>query len=425
MLARKPESISHGSLGLSSQRTRSHAFEPESINQTRSSHASPEWSIAKMDIGVPLHRKCSCGGSSQGGNCDACKEKKEMQRKVTGAASMPAVPSVVSEVLRSPGQLLDARTRSQMEAGFGANFEAVSATPATLRASGISQPSDPAEIEADRVASRIIESPGVRSGEKGTGIFDSVHIHTGPKAARSAQAVNAHAYTVGNHIVFAPGMYTPHSSSGQRLLAHELTHVIQQQGRGSNTISRFKVTDCDPKKNPDETPASVTDAHKLAFQMLQDANSKVNAAPTPAVIKAAADHFKITVPPTANSDKKNWARARIALSTMLRADANATYECEPKQNWWNGGCVSGVEAISLFNIHLCPLWWKDHPTTLERAAVLVHEWGHKWGKGVNRIFESYRFDKNYATLSAEKRLGLPDAYMAFVFELFTGSPPPF
>ncbi|MGH9586170.1 MAG: eCIS core domain-containing protein [Acidobacteriaceae bacterium] len=391
-----------------------------------SAHANLEWSFAKMDIGVPLHRKCSCGGGSHsGGDCEACKEKKELQRKSTHAGAMPTVPSVVQEVLSSPGQPLDAGARSVMEAGFGANLRGIHANPASMRASGISQPSDPSEIEADHMASRVLNSASAPRGPKSTGLFDSIQIHTDPKAARSAQAVNAHAYTVGNHIVFAPGMYTPHSPSGQRLLAHELTHVVQQQGRCSNTISRFKVTDCDPKKNPDETPASVTDAHKLAFKMLQAANAAVNSAPSPAVIKAAAEHFKIMVPPTASSDKKNWGRARMALSTMLQADSHATYECEPKQSWWNGGCVSGVEAISLFNIHLCPLWWKDHPTTLERAAILVHEWGHKWGKGVNRVFESYRFDKKYKGLSAEKRLGLPDAYMAFVFELFTGSPPPF
>jgi Domain of unknown function (DUF4157) len=393
---------------------------------TADSKAVPEWSLSGMSIEAPLQRKCSCDGSSHGeGECEECKAKSALQRMSTNAGTSSVTPLLLGKILSSPGQPLDRDTRAFMETGFLANLTTTTTASPTLRRSGMSEPSDPAEVEADRISSRVIEHSAVPSKKENDGPFSNVRIHINSEAGRSAQAVSAHAYTVGNHIVFAPGKYSPQTLSGKRLLAHELTHVVQQQKRRSNTISRFKVTDCDPK-DPVETPTSVSDAHKLAVKMLQAANTAVNGGPpTPAIIAAAAKHFKITLPANTNTDKKNWARARFALSTMLQADSNATYECEPKQNWWNGGCISGVEAISLFNIHLCPLWWKDHPTTLERASILVHEWGHKWGKGVNRISESYRFDKDYAALSAEKRLGLPDAYMAFVFELWTGSPPSF
>ena len=52
--------------------------------------------------------------------------------------------------------------------------------------------------------------------------FSHVRIHTDARAAESAQAVNALAYTVGNKIVFGPGQFSPQSSNGQRLLAHEV-----------------------------------------------------------------------------------------------------------------------------------------------------------------------------------------------------------
>jgi Domain of unknown function (DUF4157) len=55
-----------------------------------------------------------------------------------------------------------------------------------------------------------------------------VRVHTDSRAAESAEAVNALAYTVGNHIVFAAGQYAPGSSAGQKLMVHELTHVVQQ-----------------------------------------------------------------------------------------------------------------------------------------------------------------------------------------------------
>lgn len=59
--------------------------------------------------------------------------------------------------------------------------------------------------------------------------FSRVRIHTGPQADTAADAVNARAYTLGHDIVFAAGEYAPHTDAGRRLLAHELTHVIQQR----------------------------------------------------------------------------------------------------------------------------------------------------------------------------------------------------
>jgi hypothetical protein len=60
--------------------------------------------------------------------------------------------------------------------------------------------------------------------------FSGVRIHTDEKAAASARALNASAYAVGREIVFGEGRYAPESSEGRRLLAHELTHVVQQRG---------------------------------------------------------------------------------------------------------------------------------------------------------------------------------------------------
>jgi hypothetical protein len=61
--------------------------------------------------------------------------------------------------------------------------------------------------------------------------FSHVRVHTDAKAAESARSVNATAYTVGADIVFANGQYAPHTRAGRQLLAHELTHVVQQRGR--------------------------------------------------------------------------------------------------------------------------------------------------------------------------------------------------
>ena len=61
-----------------------------------------------------------------------------------------------------------------------------------------------------------------------------VRVHTDDWAARAAEALNARAFTLGHHIVFGAGEYPPETPEGMRLLAHELTHVIQQR-HGTHT----------------------------------------------------------------------------------------------------------------------------------------------------------------------------------------------
>jgi hypothetical protein len=68
--------------------------------------------------------------------------------------------------------------------------------------------------------------------------FSNVRIHTDSVAAKSAQSINALAYTTGNNIVFNTGQYSPESESGKKLMAHELTHVVQQ---GSNVVAREMI----------------------------------------------------------------------------------------------------------------------------------------------------------------------------------------
>jgi hypothetical protein len=76
--------------------------------------------------------------------------------------------------------------------------------------------------------------------------FGGVRIHTDDRASESAKAVNAHAYTVGNNVVFQRGRYEPETDAGKRMLAHELTHVIQQQSGpvdGTPTAGGIRVSD--------------------------------------------------------------------------------------------------------------------------------------------------------------------------------------
>jgi LysM repeat protein len=69
--------------------------------------------------------------------------------------------------------------------------------------------------------------------------FSHVRVHKDARAAASAKAMNAKAYAIGNDIVFGTGEYAPETAEGGKLLAHELTHVIQQAG-GTKRLQRYE-----------------------------------------------------------------------------------------------------------------------------------------------------------------------------------------
>jgi hypothetical protein len=116
-------------------------------------------------------------------------------------------PSILREAIGSPGRPLDGETLGFMESRFGHDFS-------------------------------------------------RVRVHTDPPSARSAEAVAAHAYTVGSDVVFAPGRYAPASAEGRLLLAHELAHVAQQVAAGAPAavVQRQPTPDAAPAPTPDAGP---------------------------------------------------------------------------------------------------------------------------------------------------------------------------
>ena len=68
--------------------------------------------------------------------------------------------------------------------------------------------------------------------------FGQVRIHTDERAVRSTAALNSHAYTIGNHIAFGRNQYVPNTDTGRQLIAHELTHVVQQRAAAVPEIQR-------------------------------------------------------------------------------------------------------------------------------------------------------------------------------------------
>jgi hypothetical protein len=164
------------------------------------------------------------------------------------------VPPIVHEVLRSAGQPLAAETRAFMESRFGHDFGRVRIqTPLPAMDGGeltMNQPGDLYEREADRVAEAVLNSPASPLGATTTSDqtpsrcdFGRVRIHTDPQAAEAAKTVNARAFTVGQDVVFGAGQYSLGTSAGRHLLAHELTHTLQQRwcakGPGGTIMSQW------------------------------------------------------------------------------------------------------------------------------------------------------------------------------------------
>jgi hypothetical protein len=202
-----------------------------------------------------LQRKCDCGNHTiAGGECDECSKKGEsskkqvpLQRFATSDNGAVGAPPIVHEVLSSSGQPLDVATRIFMEKRFSRDFTAIRSAgrPEGISRSGITvRPHDDRFERQAEAAAEKIASPDAASLESVSAgpDFSQVRIHAGPRAAESARAIGAKAFTVSNSIVFGEGAYSPNSSAGRRLLAHELTHVVQQQASPASQIQRA----CDP-----------------------------------------------------------------------------------------------------------------------------------------------------------------------------------
>src|SRR5262245_36942462 len=116
--------------------------------------------------------------------------------------------------------------------------------------------------------------------------FSAVRVHTDAHAHQLARAVNAQAFTVGPHVVFGAGRYAPDTDSGKRLLAHELTHVVQQRTRGA-AIQRFSSEDCNTGQS-----GKIRAALNHAKTMLSAAIARLTASPVTATTQTHfANHF--------------------------------------------------------------------------------------------------------------------------------------
>jgi hypothetical protein len=161
-----------------------------------------------------LQRQCAACNQRHLGEekCSECEQKSQiLQRRSTSQTEVLTAPPVVHQVLNTSGQALDPATRQFMESRFGQDFS-------------------------------------------------NVRVHTDTQAATSATSVNALAYTVGKNIVFGANQYAPQTARGKQLIAHELTHVMQQSA-GSASIDK-KAIAISPSNTREEQEAESV-AHQV------------------------------------------------------------------------------------------------------------------------------------------------------------------
>ena len=185
-----------------------------------------------------LQRKCACGkeGSGPTGECDECRERRRLlQTKLTVGSPHDAYEEEADRV----AELVTGTS--------GAAVALASAPPHISRTCTACEaqteerrPSWPSARDGGRDApalvTEVLGSPGHALDASSRAYFEprfgrdlaGVRIHSDARAAASARSVNALAYTSGQHIAFAAGAYAPTSAAGRRLLAHELTHTVQQ-----------------------------------------------------------------------------------------------------------------------------------------------------------------------------------------------------
>lgn len=320
--------------------------------QQVSTYIKPTFTHGSSDL---LQRKCACGNHTMaGGECEECSKKKRfglqaklkvnkpsdlyeqeadriadqamaapMHHAINGAlpriqhfsgqsnGQTDAVPASVDQALASPGKLLEPALRQDMEQRFGYDFS-------------------------------------------------QVRIHSDALAEQSAREANANAYTVGHDIVFGTGQFVPSSHEGRKLIAHELTHVVQQSGNFSHVILRQPKGE---KKEPSSKIGKELKKNSLFKRLPEFAQEKIleeidNAPET--ITKEVLDRI-IDLAPIDQQYKGGLKKAGEAIiKTFTGRKAPSTSKCdipgyhEGTSSTYKGMCCKGSSGSTESADACCP-----------------------------------------------------------------------
>jgi len=213
--------------------------------------------------------------------------------------------------------------------------------------------------------------------------FSRVRVHADSRAAAAARKENAEAYTFGRHVVFGAGKYKPRTADGQRLLAHELTHVVQQtrRGRASPVVQR---------KDAAGLTATVVD-HGASEEAVKMAKARMNEVlgnlkdPAAGELKGATVELHI-IP----HDKK-----LTDLSEFASLKGTKTFDGRNYDDLRGVGATKIKDTIRYAIAEEQLVKVKDKPSEYELGFVGAHESGH--------VVEQFGLNK-------EQNKALKDAY---------------
>jgi hypothetical protein len=213
---------------------------PFTLSQVRSPSISP------LSTGQPLlQRQCACGGG-----CPRCKDDLTLQTKLKisepGDQYEQEADRIADQVMRSPEPTIQHQMEPNKEKERMVQREAISNSITSLQSHSTDQ-DQPSEVPP--IVDEVLKSTGQPLDKEPRTFmehqfgydFGRVRVHADPKGNESAQTLHANAFTVGDHLVFDAGRYAPSTHTGRTLLAHELTHVVQQSSGNSSSLQRDDV----------------------------------------------------------------------------------------------------------------------------------------------------------------------------------------
>jgi hypothetical protein len=223
----------------------------ESVKQNKSGEKGRSRSVSPLSTGMPLlQRKCACGGG-----CPRCQDELGIQTKLKigepGDKYEQEADRIADEVMRMPEPSIQRQIKPEEEEEMVYTKTIASQiTPLVKRQADFLEEEEEEILQPKHSSSQVtIAIPaievGIQSLRQNSGQplsadlrafmeprfgrnFSNIRIHTGSQAEQLSRSLNAGAFTIGNDIILRTRQFNPESNSGKKLLAHELTHTIQQ-----------------------------------------------------------------------------------------------------------------------------------------------------------------------------------------------------
>lgn len=327
--------------------------------------------------GLREQRTCACGGESANCRVKQLGPNGALLRANSDQANDAGVtmaPPTVHHVLRSPGQPLDSTSKAYFESRFGYDFS-------------------------------------------------KVRVHTDKRAAEAARQINARAFTHGTDIVLDAGEHRLDTQKGRHLVAHELTHVIQQNGKDTPVVQRqvstYRFYDCTSGPQEEIIDRTIRHSYMLVEHAISALNEVIEAVfrqteeselsvPAHGVVDAAGIEFGGGI------DTLSTVRDKYGMiRDKYREGLNITCHNDPERNQ----VASALEPGN--DIWLGPEFFNNQTDALiSRPRIFIHEVAHNIG--LSHAFPGVAFiaGQEGSVGAAEVAHGA-DSYALFAYRIYT------